>query len=195
MKKIFPIITVIACIILTGCSKKEEKPETTTEKKTDNTTTQTTPVPTITNTEKAPDANASTEEKKQQEQDGKEPEKKETELRDKSGAIRVKFPAGATEIMLNGKINGFGDKITYVVEARKGQTLLTRVMSAYPEKNPDANIRLSQIISPSGKIEGPFGVKITLNLTESGDWKIVLGEDQMAGNPWKGEYKLLISIN
>lgn len=184
MKKIIPIFAIIISFILIGCSKKDEKPETTSEKKTETTTQSPSTI-----TEKAPTANGSTEEKVQQKNDSKEPEKKE-ELRDKSGAIRVKFPAGATQVTLNGKINGFGEHITYVVEAKKGQKLFTNVMSV--EMN--ANIRIAQIISPSGEGDGPFGPKTQYDLTESGDWKIVLSENQMAGDPWKGEFQLLISI-
>lgn len=184
MKKIVPIFVIIISFILMGCSKKEEKPETTTEKKTETTTQSPSTI-----TEKAPTANGSIEEKVQQKNDSKEPEKKD-ELRDKSGAIRVKFPAGATQVTLNGKINGFGEHITYVVEAKKGQKLFTNVMSV----DMNANIRISQIISPSGEGDGPFGPKTQYDLTENGDWKIVLSENQMAGDPWKGEFQLLISI-
>jgi uncharacterized lipoprotein NlpE involved in copper resistance len=187
MKKLFPIFAVIISLILIGCSKKEEKPESTTEKKTETVTTpNTTPQG---STDKQPEANASTDEKEQQKKDSKEPDKKES-LRDKSGAIIVKFPAGATQVTLNGKINGFGEQITYVFEAKKGQKLFANVMSV----EMDANIRISQIISPSGTGDGPFGEKTNYNLNESGNWKIVLSENQMAGDPWKGEYQLLISI-
>lgn len=186
MKKLFPIFAVIISLILIGCSKKEEKPESTTEKKTE---TVKTPNTTPQGSTDKTDANASTEEKEQQKKDSKEPEKKES-LRDKSGAIIVKFPAGATQVTLNGKINGFGEQITYVFEASKGQKLFANVMSV----EMDANIRISQIISPSGNADGPFGEKTNYNLDESGNWKIVLSENQMAGDPWKGEYQLLISI-
>ncbi|MBS1495235.1 MAG: hypothetical protein JST55_17145 [Bacteroidetes bacterium] len=179
MKKLFPII--IVCIALTGCTKKEDKTDTSTQK----TETPKTTTPPTTTTDKMETANSSAEEKKE----SKESDKKD-ELRDKSGAIRVKFPAGATQVTLNGKINGFGEHITYVVEAKKGQKMFVNVMSV--EMN--SNIKISQIISPSNEGDGPFGEKTTYDLTENGDWKIVLGENQMAGDPWKGEYQLLISI-
>lgn len=185
MKKISFILFLSCLVYFTGCTKKDEKSDTTT--KPQETTTpppSTTPVPT--QTEKKEEPVKSVEEKK-------ETEKKES-LRDKSGAIRVSFPAGSTEVMLNGKINGISDRISYVVDAKKGQSMITRVMAAYPEKEPNANIRIAQIISPSGKAEGPFGVKAKFDFNESGDWTIVLSENQMSGDPWKGEYKLMISI-
>ncbi len=185
MKKISFILFLSCLIYFTGCTKKDEKSETTTKpQETITPPPSTTPVPT--QTEKKEEPVKSIEEKK-------ETEKKES-LRDKSGAIRVNFPAGATEVMLNGNINGMNERITYVVEVTKGQGMITRVMAAYPEKEPNANIRIAQIISPSGKAEGPFGVKAKFDFNESGDYKIVLSENQMAGDPWKGEYKLMISI-
>ncbi|CAF3700105.1 unnamed protein product [Rotaria sp. Silwood1] len=177
MKKLFSSLIIILCIALTGCSKKEDKTDSS-SKKTDSVTTKTT-TPNTT-TEKKESANSSSEEKKVA--------KETDDLRDKSGAIRVKFPAGATQVTLNGKINGFGEHVTYVFEAKKGQKLLANVMSV--EMN--ANIRISQIISPSGNGDGPFGTKTTYDLGENGDWKIVLSENQMAGDPWKGEFQLLI---
>ncbi len=181
MKKIIPIFVIIISFILIGCAKKDEKPETTTEKKTETTSQSPT-----TTTEKKPDANASTEEKKE----SKEPEKKE-ELRDKSGAIRVKFPAGVTEVTLNGSIKGFGDEPTYVFEVSKGQTLNAQVTAA---NKKNANIRFVQIISPKGEGDGPFTDKIKYSLNESGDWKLIISENQRADDEWKGEYKLTISI-
>jgi hypothetical protein len=180
MKKVFPLF-VITILLLIGCSK--EKPDTTTEKNT-----QTSPAPIPSGSTDKPNANTSLEEK-QKTEDSKEPEKKEN-VRDKDGGIIVKFPAGSTQVTLNGKINGFGEHITYVVDAQKGQKLFANVMATAM----DANIRISQIISPSGNADGPFGPKTNYDLNESGNWKIVLSENQMAGDAWKGEYQLLISI-
>lgn len=104
--------------------------------------------------------------------------------------IRVTFPAGATEVSLNGKITGLGDNKTYVMEVSAGQKLNASVKPS----EGDGNIRISQIISPSGKADGPFGPSASYDLNESGDWKIVLSEDQMAGDPWEGEYTLTIDI-
>ncbi len=107
-----------------------------------------------------------------------------------SGDIRVKFPTGSTEVTLNGEISGFGQNITYVFEVSKGQKLFAMVKPA----STGGNIRINQIITPSGSADGPFSNEITYALSENGDYKLVLGEDQMAGDPWKGEYFLTINI-
>lgn len=181
MKKLI-LLSVFTCILyFAGCSKKEEKTESSDSKNQTTSTQQNTT--TNTKTETKTDANKSAEEKK-------ETTDKKNELRDKEGAIRVKFPAGATEVTLNGKINGFGEEVTYVFEVKKGQQLNASVTSS--DKN--ANIRISQIITPKDEGDGPFGQKIKYNFDQSGDWKIVLSENQMAGDSWKGEYKLTINI-
>lgn len=108
----------------------------------------------------------------------------------KQEAIRVKFPTGSTQVTLNGGIGGFGENITYVFEVRKGQTLNASVKAT--DKN--GNVRIGQIISPTGKADGPFGNSMTYNLSEGGDWKLVLSENQMSGDPYKGEYELTLNI-
>ncbi|MEO8447029.1 MAG: hypothetical protein ABI528_06010 [bacterium] len=104
--------------------------------------------------------------------------------------IRINFPVGSTEVTLNGQIDGFAQSITYVFEASKGQKLNASVKP----KSGQGNIRISQIFLPSGRADGPFSDQMTYALSEDGDYKIILGEDQMAGDPWKGEYLLTISI-
>lgn len=181
MKKLI-LLSIFTCIVyFTGCGKKEDKTESPDSKNNQTTTQQNTT--TTPKTETKTDANKSSEEKKLS-SDIKE------ELRDKTGAIRVKFPAGATEVTLNGKIDGFGEEVTYVFEVSKGQQLNASVTSS--DKN--ANIRISQIITPKDEGDGPFGQKIKYNFDQSGDWKLVLSENQMAGDPWKGEFKLTINI-
>lgn len=188
MKKTALILILMCFIYITGCDKKEDKKEEKTETLNKPQETTTPPAPTVTTpTEKKEEVNKTAEEKKS-------PEKKES-LRDKSGAIRVNFPAGSNEILLNGKINGFADKITYVVDAKQGQGLFARVIANYTNKNPNPNVYIDQIISPSGKADGPIGIKTLreYRITESGDWKIVIAESQMA-DAWKGEYTLQIVI-
>ncbi|MBK8549578.1 MAG: hypothetical protein IPL53_00410 [Ignavibacteria bacterium] len=75
-------------------------------------------------------------------------------------------------------------------EVSKGQKLTASV-----KPNPaTGNIRIAQIINPAGQADGPFGNQMTYALNESGDWKLVLSENMMSGDPWKGEYFLTIEI-
>ena len=179
MKKILILIPVIF-LFIAGCSKKEEQTNTNTNNNTTQPPVQQTPVPT--QTEKKQDTVKTPDEKK-------ETGKKEQTAN--SNATRVTFAAGETQVILDGKKSSFNDKRVYVFSAKKGQVLLTRVMS----KDTKANIRIGKIISPSGKEEGPFDIKIKYELEETGDWKIELGEYKNPGEPWKGDYQLLVSVN
>lgn len=114
----------------------------------------------------------------------------ESGIRNSSEGMRVKFPAGTTKVTLNGSINGFGQQITYVFEASQGQKLTAFVKP----QTSGGNIRIAQIISPGGNADGPFGDQVIYTLKQSGDWKLVLSENMMAGDPWKGEYSLSIEI-
>lgn len=115
-------------------------------------------------------------------------EKSENKFNTKS--ISVKFPAGSTRMTMDGNITGFGDLISYEFEALKGQTLNASVKP----KNGKGNVRINQIRFPDGKADGPFGDTMTYKLTESGNWKLIIGEDMMAGEPWKGAYLFTIEI-
>lgn len=168
--KILPVVLILVTFTFSSCGQKENKtpePGTTTENK------------------KQPAANTTEQVKENDASENPEPEKRE-----KPKDIRVKFPVGSTQVTLNGSIKGFGQNIPYVFEVSKGQKLNATVKP----KTGEGNIRIAQIIDPSGKADGPFGDQMTYNLNESGDWKLVLSENMMSGEPWAGEYLLTIEI-
>jgi len=168
--KILAAVLIIVSFIFSSCGQKENK----------------TPEPgTTIETKKQPAANTS-----DQVKENEASENPEAEKREKPKDIRVKFPVGSTQVTLNGNIKGFGQNIPYVFEVSKGQKLNASVKP----KTGEGNIRIAQIIDPSGKADGPFGDQMTYNLNESGDWKLVLSENMMSGEPWAGEYLLTIEI-
>lgn len=172
------ILALIAfSVLLSGCSDSNKNSGSGNTNNTNNNT----PTPTDNTNTEPPKTEANT-------------IKKQTPQRESvnsDGSIRVEFPTGSTEVTLNGNIKGLGDNVTYVFDARKGQTLNASVRSA--TKN-QANLRFNQLFYPSGNIDGPFGGSLTQTLTESGDWKIVVGESNMEGTPYTGEFMLTISI-
>jgi len=168
--KILPAVLIIVSFTFSSCGQKENKipePGTTTENK------------------KQPAANTTEQVKENEASENPEPEKRE-----KPKDIRVNFPVGSTQVTLNGNIKGFGQNISYIFEVSKGQKLNASVKP----KTGEGNIRIAQIIDPSGKADGPFDDQMTYNLNESGDWKLVLSENMMSGEPWAGEYLLTIEI-
>lgn len=188
MKKIFISLALAFSVIYLGCGKSSDNQvpsNNTPSNSTNNSTTQTT-----TNQGSRPNGQASEEPTNTQNNTQQQTQTHQGSGRDASGAIIVKFPVGATQVTLNGTIKGFGEQIAYVFEVSKGQKL-TASVAPVPA---DGNIRIAQIISPSGNADGPFGNQMTYNLNEAGNWKLILSENQMAGDPWEGQYNLTIGI-
>ena len=107
--------------------------------------------------------------------------------------FKINFPVGATEVLIKGKIAGF-DGVTYLMDVSKGQKLTGSVEAISEAGKKQNNIRFSQIFTPSGEADGPFGPTISYDLTESGTWKLIVNENQMSGDAWTGEFKMTIGI-
>ncbi len=104
--------------------------------------------------------------------------------------IRLNFPAGATQMTIMGNIEGLGDNLTYIFEVSKGQKLTASLITP----GSKGNVRFNQIFDPSGNADGPFSNEMTYNLNQSGDWKLVVGESNMLGEPYTGKYEFKIQI-
>lgn len=57
-----------------------------------------------------------------------------------------------------------------------------------------ANLRLSQIVLPSGTTDGPFGQKTWYNLANPGTYQLIFNENMMAGEPWSGEAIISLTL-
>ena len=131
-------------------------------------------------------------------QDAKE-ENKDTPPKDKPltektpEGYKINFPVGATEVQIKGKIDGL-DGVTYLMDVAKGQKLPGSVEAISEAGKEQNNIRFSQIFTPSGEADGPFGPTISYDLTEAGTWKLIISENQMSGDAWSGEFKMTIGI-
>lgn len=191
MKRIFLSLALVLVMIYSGCGKSNDS-QNTGSNTTNTSTNSSTPNNTQQNNTQTNSGQASEEKTTTQNntQTQTQTQQNTSSGRDASGAIIVKFPIGATQVTLNGKIKGFGEQIAYVFEVSKGQKL-TASVAPVPA---DGNIRIGQIISPSGNADGPFGNKMTYDLNEAGNWKLILSENQMAGDPWEGTYNLTIGI-
>lgn len=55
---------------------------------------------------------------------------------------------------------------------------------------PAGNIRFNQIIMPDKSSDGPFGKDLNYLLDQSGEYKLIIGESQMQGDPFEGDYIL-----
>lgn len=55
-----------------------------------------------------------------------------------------------------------------------------------------ANIRISQLVSPNGAADGPFGREFTHHFTDTGQFYITINENKMVGNHYSGPYEVEI---
>jgi hypothetical protein len=191
MKKIFISLTLVLVMIYSGCGKSNDSQNTSGNNSTNSSTNSSTPNNTQQNNTQTNSGQASEEKTTTQNNTQQQThQNNQSSGRDASGAIIVKFPIGSTQVTLNGTIKGFGDQIAYVFDVAKGQKLTASVVPV----PSNGNVRISQIISPSGNADGPFGNSMTYDLTEAGNWKLILSENMMAGDPWEGQYNLTIGI-
>lgn len=56
----------------------------------------------------------------------------------------------------------------------------------------NANIRVSQVEFPDSTFDGPFGRELNRAIKTPGNYKLIIGEDMMAGDGWKGNFVLKV---
>ncbi|WP_156307922.1 hypothetical protein [Sphingobacterium endophyticum] len=81
------------------------------------------------------------------------------------------------------KIGKESDTITFNPGAYKN-------LNAEVNGVPAGNIRFNQIIMPDKSSDGPFGKDLNYLLDQSGEYKLIIGESLMQGDPFEGDYIL-----
>lgn len=62
---------------------------------------------------------------------------------------------------------------------------------------PDAangNVRIAQIFMPDNTADGPFGMEMTYDLEQTGKYRLIISENQMAGDPYNGPFTLNVKV-
>lgn len=117
--------------------------------------------------------------------------KTELEASEKNDStIVISFPKDSTWVTVSGKMKGINNPVTIIIPVKQGKRLTATIL---PE-DATANIRINQIFTPSGKADGPFGRELKRTLSEHGTYKIILSENMMRGEEWKGNFKLTIRV-
>jgi len=104
--------------------------------------------------------------------------------------IVVKFPKDSTWTTVVGKMKGVNHPVSVYIDVKQGKRL-TAVISA---EDSTANVRINQMITPDGKADGPFGKDFTFTIHQQGTYKLLIGENLMQGDEWKGNFKLTIRV-
>ncbi len=58
----------------------------------------------------------------------------------------------------------------------------------------NGNVRFAQIILPDGKADGPFGRELKYATPQTGTYRLRISENQMAGDKWKGNFKVKVWV-
>lgn len=84
------------------------------------------------------------------------------------------------------KMDSANQHVTVPISITAGDSLFAILHS----QDKKANIRISQIGFPDSTFDGPFGRELNYKIKNTGNYKIIIGEDMMAGDRWNGEFTL-----
>lgn len=114
--------------------------------------------------------------------DSQTPENKTTE-------IVIEFEKDLPSVVREESISGINDLKMYTFNVQKGKNLLVTIRT----EDPQANIRIKAIISPSGKSEEYNGKNLERKIKEPGQWKVIIDEDS-SKDEYTGKYILAIAL-
>ena len=99
------------------------------------------------------------------------------------------FPGGDT-LSLRLEMSNKKKHIEISINISSGKELFATLSS----NDKKANIRISQIGFPDGSFDGPFGRNLQHKIKTQGSYKIIVGQNMMAGDPWVGDFILKIWV-
>ncbi len=112
------------------------------------------------------------------------------ELPDPAAPVALEINPETLTATFEGKLDSLTDARTYTIEARAGQKLCVELTVA----EEPANVRINQIIAPSGAADGPFGKSIEYDITEDGTWSIIVAESLMVGEEYTGPFVISATL-
>ncbi|MGK9125977.1 hypothetical protein M1D52_19720 [Olivibacter sp. SA151] len=71
---------------------------------------------------------------------------------------------------------------------------LGKLSASVKPGEPNGNVRIAQIFLPNNVADGPFGPTMEYNIKEPGVYRIVVSENQMAGEPYNGPFTFSLKI-
>ena len=89
-------------------------------------------------------------------------------------------------LLFNLKMDSANQHVEVAINITSGKELFASLSS----KDKNANIRISQIGFPDSTFDGPFGRTLDYKIKDTGIYKIIIGEDMMAGDRWSGKFIL-----
>jgi len=91
-------------------------------------------------------------------------------------------------VNLQKEITGINQSIRLTITDMEPGQLKIRINP----KNPEANIRISRVILPDGTTDGPFGRELQYNITQRGNFVVIIRKSNMASGSPVGELSIQI---
>ncbi|MCW3092130.1 MAG: hypothetical protein JWP81_3199 [Ferruginibacter sp.] len=95
------------------------------------------------------------------------------------------------QAFIRGHIKPNSHQPKYTLPVWKGDTVTATIKPV--EKG--GNVRINQLQQPGGQFDGPFGDSVRYLVKSNGNLHFIIGENQMAGEPYTGDYVLHIKVN
>jgi hypothetical protein len=107
-----------------------------------------------------------------------------------SRAVRIRFAPGAMSAQVRGQMVKGRVGVFYVVKAKEGDHMIVNIIST-----TSGFETAGEIIAPSGEEDGQHGgVVFNRQLTETGDYKIRVTQNLMAGERSSGSFILEVLV-
>lgn len=104
--------------------------------------------------------------------------------------IHLSFEPDSVSTTVKGHLDKKGNPVICYLPVTKGNKLSASVV---PD-NAKATIRFSHIYLPDGKTDGPFGNTLKYSLKQKGTYKLYIGPNKMAGDPFSTDFILKVKV-
>lgn len=105
-------------------------------------------------------------------------------------SVKKSLSPGEDTLAFSLKMDSANQHVTVPLNISGGDTLFA-ILSPDDKK---ANIRISQIEFPDSTFDGPFGRNLDYKINVFGNYKIIIGENMMAGDRWNGDFSLKVWV-
>jgi hypothetical protein len=106
-------------------------------------------------------------------------------------SVHISLDKNNPATTITGKLEGKAQVIQLYIDKRSSDSVDVLIKPS----DPDANIRLNQVIYPGGTADGPFGREQKFALKKSGVYKLIIGNDLMAEGKTRTAFTLHLSIH
>lgn len=119
---------------------------------------------------------------------------KKDSVKKDTGSVNDTLPkilsANSDTVVFKLKMDSANKHLSIPVTISSGKELFASLYS----DDKKANIRISQVGLPDSTFDGPFGRDLHYTIKTAGNYKIIIGEDMMAGDRWTGDFVLKVFV-